>query len=545
MKQFIKMALYLLSITCLWLMSSCEKDLYEEPIIQNQQQLKYDISFIESKEINYLKPEFESRLANRNIGNRGINDTDFELGTVLYDQVMKVVSSNGDKTYMFRVNHPDATYEKFYNMIYQEKIDGKKMIKLFEYNMTSEFADKFYSGEKLMKDFDGSYSYRLVTYDPGSLPEDYNNDGDDGGGGNTGNGTNDGNTGNPTSGNTTGGQNSNSNGVGSLDPCPPCPNGGGSLGDLGSSSSGSSSGSGSSGSGSGSLPSCYVIAYAWLKTPDCASQYIEITYIEVACGPGNRGAEDVDPCPPCNSGNNGVTILQPNSPPPTQTQQDPCEQLKKLGDPTKNNIKPNVDLLKQKVNSNDNNSEIGFESKRNLNFDNTVSYINTNVTSPNQFQVELSTGGNNIGGGHSHPDGSYGMFSFGDVKFLSEAYNNASSTRKEEVFFIVTCKNPVGLVKTYSLKVNDIDALTNNIYAVLNDPKYAYIPDESLKIDAIHYDQSSIYSQSGIDLEKSFLQQFSAFGISLYEATDDTMTHWSKLELDADPANPVKNTPCN
>jgi hypothetical protein len=271
----------------------------------------------------------------------------------------------------------------------------------------------------------------------------------------------------------------------------------------------------------------------------CTAEEPGSTVIITNCtGGSNKSINDASPC---SSANSGSGVLPPEVLTPT-----PCDELKKLGDPQQTNIKPNVDLLKQKVNSNDNKNEIWFETKKTHNVDDTYSYNNNNVTSPaGSHEIEITTGVSNIGGGHSHPDDTYPMFTFGDVKLLKEAYTEASTSRKSEVFYIVTCKTAAGIVNTYCIKTDNFDALNDNVNLVWDDPLYASIVDEGEKIKQIHKNQAKTFEKSNGNYEKSFLQQFANFGISMYKATDDTMTHWNKMELDANPINPVKETPCN
>ncbi len=543
-------------------LTSCEKDLYEVPLQQQNKKFTY-LKGKEALDVTSLLAE-KMGVSSDNIKNRGLEVIDY--GTIKYDVVMKVVDSLGNKTFTFNVDHSQATDKKFYNMVLQQKIDGLTMVKFYEYNMTPEFAEKYNSGEKKIKDFEGTYDYRLVSYvydtrDGNSGDGEYGGGGGSGDGGYSGGGTNDGNTGSPTggtpydpmSGNTSSGVGSIGSGGGS-----PCPQGGGGIGGGSGSGPGSGAGGGTgggSGGSTGSSSSCTTTTITVLcngggghtgESTCNGTNHGYMIQITICSGGSNRGVNDADPCGSGSGGaggnSSGVGILEPPIVPPT-----PCDQVKKLGEPTKNNIKPNVDLLKQKVNSSNNKKEIGFESQKNTNYDDTISYTNTDVSSPNQFNISLNTGGPYIGGGHSHPDGSDPMFSYGDLKFLSKAYNDASSSRKEDVFYIVVCKNPnTGFVNTYCIRVDDIAILDTSIDAIWTDPIYANISElNEARINKIHYDQAKTYSKCGGDFEKSFLQQFSTFGISLFEATDNTMTKWSKIELDANPNNPVIKTPCN
>ena len=250
---------------------SCEKDLYEEAI-KNSSNENFTLEYLSGNIAEKLKKitEQEIKTYRSKLQNRNLDTIDY--GTIKYDEVMKVEDNSGNKTYMFRVDHPDQTNEKFYNMVFQEKIDGSKYVKLFEYNMTPQFAQDYYMGLKDLTDFDGSYNYRLVAYNEAIRdPNNYGDgDGDYGGGG------------------------------------------------------GYSGGGGSGGGGSaGGSSSCYILVGTVHKVYTSSSCYYDITYLYVDCGGnGNRGINDstiknrgANDANPCTTSNNGVTIFQPANAP--------------------------------------------------------------------------------------------------------------------------------------------------------------------------------------------------------------------------------------
>lgn len=209
---------------------------------------------------------------------------------------------------------------------------------------------------------------------------------------------------------------------------------------------------------------------------------------------------------------------------------DPCGQMKALIDVTKTgNMKPSIDWLKGKVMASVNRLEHGVEVKKLMNPDGTYRYEYNQISSLDEFSVPLSTGSSYIGGAHSHPKNGYAMFSFGDVKFLRNAYNDASPSRKEDVFCIMVAKDKAGNVNTYSIKVNDFALLDSKVNSVWNNPNLND-KSEKEKLKKIHDEQAVLYDESGGALEESFLKQFGAFGISIYKA-DPLLTKWSKLEL--------------
>jgi hypothetical protein len=237
----------------------------------------------------------------------------------------------------------------------------------------------------------------------------------------------------------------------------------------------------------------------------------------------------------------------PNDEPVTNVEQDlptPCLDLKNLIDynfNTTNSLKSSINWLEDKVNATVNNKEAGVEVKKMMNPDETFRYEFTQVLSNEQFSVLLSIGSSYVGGLHSHPSDGYAMFSFQDIRFLLNVYDEASSTRKGAVFNGLVCKDNAGNTNTYMLKIDNIDALRKQVDAVWNNSKYLKFQKEDLRIKAIHNNQARKYKNSNGNLEKSFIEQFKDFGISLYKA-DAITNSFDKLTLNNSIVTP---TPCN
>ncbi len=248
------------------------------------------------------------------------------------------------------------------------------------------------------------------------------------------------------------------------------------------------------------------------------------------------------------SSNNTVTTVPVPYPPEDGTSDSPCDKLKGLANPSRDagSIKDNVDRLKAKVNSGDNNNEIGFESKRNINSTGEIIYTNEDITSSQNAQIAMNVDSDHIGGGHTHPINSYPMYSFGDLAFLLTAYENASNTRKSDVYYMLICKDGPN-VKTYALKVDNIASLRTAINNELDKTEYNIYTTERLKIDAIHNNQRQFYENCQGNFEKMFLQFLTNYGVSLYNATDENLTNWNQLKLVGATSNfqSVLPIPCN
>ncbi|WP_166920381.1 hypothetical protein [Flavobacterium poyangense] len=216
------------------------------------------------------------------------------------------------------------------------------------------------------------------------------------------------------------------------------------------------------------------------------------------------------------------------TPPPTAT--NPCEKLKVLLDTKKTgNMMLSIAWLKGKVMASVNEVEHGVEVERKMNYDETYRLEFTQKSSEDKFSVNLNYGGNIIGTAHSHPEDGYAMFSFQDVRLLSQSYNEANPEIKADVFTMIVVKDDNDKVHTYAIKVNDINALNAKVNAVWNDQKLSGLG-EKTKLDIIHIEQGREYENSS-DLEKTFLQQFASFGIALYEV-DESINKWEKIEID-------------
>lgn len=317
---------------------------------------------------------------------------------------------------------------------------------------------------------------------------------------------------------------------------------------------------------------------------NCAGMPVTVTYLVVTInlecmsggGSSNPGTRPGTPYPGSNPGGTnpggngtspGTQPGNPGTPPdPTEPIRDPgdgtpvittpvlvvnrpktpCNQLKEFGQADKMNLKPGIDSLKHFVNNTPNKIEYGLEVIKQLNYDGeTYDYRTTLVTSNEETEVTLTTSRLHIGAAHTHPKKGYAMFSFGDVKGLIDFYDVVSTNYKEEVFSTLVCKDKAGNVNVYTLKIEDINMLKTRIATIWNHPNYSEYSDPDKRLKEIHKMQAETFRKSNNQLEKSFLQQFLGFGISLYKATDDSLTNWSKLELSTTPPLTVNSTPCN
>jgi hypothetical protein len=526
------------------ILSGCEKDLYEDTL--QQQNLKY--TYLTGKEALDITNLLAQKMGeNKTISARGLDLIDY--GIIKYDVVMKVVDSLGNKTFTFRVEHPDTTYKKFYNMVLQQKIDGLTMVKFYEYNMTPQFAEKYNKGEKEMKDFQGTYNYRLAnfTYD---IREGGGDDsgGGSGGGGSTGSGGDDGNIGGgPSGGGSSGG------GGG-----PPCSGNDGSIGGGGSGSgSGGDGGGGSSGGGSGggsgsgggtggggSASNCTTTTITVLcngggghtgESTCTGSNHGYSISITICNDNGNRGINDADPCGGsggAGGNSSGTGVLPPPIVPPT-----PCEQLVQKSNET---VFKNKLMQLKSPNNLALDHEMGFVETRNTS-PNPVSYINvTNIPGTTSLTIPTDMLGyvhshNDL---HSNPDGS----TVPTVKMLSPPDLQA---------LVIAAQNYAGNQGLTSNSTYGMMVSSDGVFAIkmlTQDIDLSYMEWNKFLLD--YRDESDeLYKNDNLNssnVQKMFLRFLKKYAIDanvgLFKATNNDATQWSRITLNPD--GTLTETPC-
>jgi hypothetical protein len=224
----------------------------------------------------------------------------------------------------------------------------------------------------------------------------------------------------------------------------------------------------------------------------------------------------------------------------------PCENLSNMANPSGQNIVPSINFLVQKV-VNNTPIEWGVDFNKTgptslLTQDSQFSYNNNQVQGLSD-SVNMTYGPNYAGAAHCHTNNGVGLFSFADVRNLSLAFNAANYNIKKDVTSILVVPNPVSPLspKVYAIKVDNYTALANAIDAELNDPRYAD-PNVNIAIRRIHADMAK--TMQGSNFEKSFLEKYSNFGISLYKATNNNFDDWSKLKVNPTSLGGIEIVPC-
>lgn len=217
----------------------------------------------------------------------------------------------------------------------------------------------------------------------------------------------------------------------------------------------------------------------------------------------------------------------------------PCESLKTLLDPQKTDIQTRIASLKALLNEP---VEYSVSYKK---YSNPLEYVSQWEGPGTANSATVSTAGLWFGSIHSHPVGTYPMFSWRDLELLKSTYLDTKDyggvNNKPETFVMIVCSNN----EVYSLKVNDIVALSEKVESDWNNPFIIGCSDDE-KNESIDEMMQKIFA-SDASVERAFLNRFSDYGITVYKANDD-LTNWSALSLETDIATQstvVKETPCN
>ena len=215
-----------------------------------------------------------------------------------------------------------------------------------------------------------------------------------------------------------------------------------------------------------------------------------------------------------------------------------CESLKQLvsDDSLGSNILPVVNELREKLDKNKAWS-IDFKNKwvdgdrKNLPDENGIREGSSTTRSKFKFGTTW------VGQIHTHPTGTYSIFSWLDLKALSQIYNACHENFNQDVFLMAVAPNNV----TYALRVSDIEILSDKIE---DDLEGANGANDDEKGDNLMDDMAEKYLKSN-NLEQKFLELYGNYGISLYKATDTNLSNWKELELNENDNQIIEEMTCN
>lgn len=241
----------------------------------------------------------------------------------------------------------------------------------------------------------------------------------------------------------------------------------------------------------------------------------------------------VDPSIACEEGfvknANGHCVPEP---PKTK-----CESLKRLvsKDSVGSNILPVVNQLREKLKK-DKEWSISYRNKW-------INGIRKNVPDGDikegisKTRSHATTGTTYVGQIHTHPENTYPIFSWLDLRVLRNLYKNSHEDFNEYIFLMIVAPNNI----TYTLKVDDFNTLNKKIEDDWSNAKGKTKNEKEENIEKI-LDKKFRKSNN---LEQTFLKLFGSHGISLYKATDSNLSNWTQLTLDKNDDKIVKEINCN
>ncbi len=163
------------------------------------------------------------------------------------------------------------------------------------------------------------------------------------------------------------------------------------------------------------------------------------------------------------------------------------------------------------------------------------------------FSAILQTGGFKKGGAHNHPINSQFIPSIGDVKWLKNCQNDITPSTSN-AFSLIVCPNASSpndpdTAIVYAITVDNLEILQNeinNVYGAdfenLSDDEKKVKNEKILDIYSLKFKD---VQNSSTGLENKFLSTYANFGISLYKL--DSNNNWNKLNL---VNNTVTPQPC-
>ena len=167
MKDLFKKIVKPLLLVSLILLFSCEKDLYEDNIKKAHNGSTQILTGTEAQKV--------ALRLNKHLSSESSSPTDayartfnLNIGTISYDEIIKVIDAMGKENYSFKLERPESSDTKFYNIVLQEE-ENTTIIKLIEYSMDNDFAADFKVNQDLLH-FKGTIKFTPI-YNDSPCPE--------------------------------------------------------------------------------------------------------------------------------------------------------------------------------------------------------------------------------------------------------------------------------------------------------------------------------------------------------------------------------------
>lgn len=220
------------------------------------------------------------------------------------------------------------------------------------------------------------------------------------------------------------------------------------------------------------------------------------------------------------------------------TPPNPCNNLKKLFDPVKANIKPKIITDLQP------NIAVNPSGEKGVSLAMNSSGVPTNTIIPPVIQppLPIPTGVNYYSAIHTHPLDTYPMFSWSDVVVLNNLNNHSASHNQGLASFLLVCQDDNGVFQTYAV-VFDPNSLNDTIDQFMGNPENVGCSSQEIELE-MNKKLGEEYLKDS-NYERAFLKFMSSSNVSLYRA-NSTLTNWSKLTLSNNSATAtVNSTNCN
>jgi hypothetical protein len=224
---------------------------------------------------------------------------------------------------------------------------------------------------------------------------------------------------------------------------------------------------------------------------------------------------------------------------------DPCVTLTKAKNEPK--VQTAIDFLKTKTTGE---QEFAYEIERKrADYTPTGSTYNTIFHSGGNFGLSVPYGIPVQGQAHNHPINGVAIPSWDDIYWTQLCEEDNGIFNNNSAFNTIVSPDPANPGETilYSITIDNIETLQTATAAVFNLPKILAITDEKIKRDAIMIMFGDIFAplkSNTDDQEKTFLQTFATYGITLSKFNDATQK-WEKLKLDPTNPNNIIKEPCS
>lgn len=125
---------------------------------------KKQVRYLDGKESRHISTKLATKF-NKPFGKNDTNNftvLSTNVGEIDLTKVLSITNEFGVTNYTYLVKPTSITLEKFYNLVYSTYDDKEKVV-LYEYLMTEDFKNAYYSGQKLIAQFEGSIKTQLIA----------------------------------------------------------------------------------------------------------------------------------------------------------------------------------------------------------------------------------------------------------------------------------------------------------------------------------------------------------------------------------------------